>query len=88
MKQPNSVKDMGKHPGEPLAQINHLEQIPLPPPFDKIDEEPEFAQLSDAAREKYVVLDDTIADAEIYRMIDDSYDLVVQGLPKAKRSVA
>ena len=61
MKQPNSVKDMGRHPGEPLAQIDFLEQIPLPPPFDKIDEEPEFARLSDEAREKYVVLDDTIA---------------------------
>ena len=34
-----------------------------------------------------VVLDDTIVDAEIYGMIDDSYDLVVQGLPKAKRPV-
>jgi len=32
-----------------------------------------------------VVLDDTIADAEIFTMIDDSYDLVVQGLPKVKR---
>jgi len=61
MKQPNSVKDMGKRPGEPLAQINPLEQIPLPPPFDKLEDEPEFAQLSDSAREKYVVLDDTIA---------------------------
>ncbi|TNF49260.1 MAG: MmcQ/YjbR family DNA-binding protein [Deltaproteobacteria bacterium] len=32
-----------------------------------------------------VVLDDTIADAEIFTMIDDSYDLVVQGLPKVRR---
>jgi len=61
MKQPNSVKDLGRRPGEPLAQINQLEQIPLPPPFDKLDEEPVFGQLSDEAREKYVVLDDTIA---------------------------
>ncbi len=61
MKQPDSVKDMGRRPGEPLAQINQFEQIPLPPPFDKLEDEPEFAQLSDSAREKYVVLDDTIA---------------------------
>ncbi|HSL19566.1 MAG TPA: (Fe-S)-binding protein [Methylomirabilota bacterium] len=61
MKQPDSVKDLGKHRGEPLAQINQFEQIPLPPPFDKLDEEPEFGQLSAEAREKYVVLDDTIA---------------------------
>jgi predicted DNA-binding protein (MmcQ/YjbR family) len=31
-----------------------------------------------------VVLDGTIADAEIYGMVDDSYSLVLQGLPKAK----
>jgi hypothetical protein len=30
-----------------------------------------------------VVLDGTIADAQIYGMIDDSYALVLQGLPKA-----
>ena len=35
MKQPDSVKDMGKHPGEPLAQINQFEQIPLPPPHPR-----------------------------------------------------
>ena len=35
-----------------------------------------------------VVLDGTIAAAEIYGMIDDSYDLVLQGLPKAKPPVA
>jgi predicted DNA-binding protein (MmcQ/YjbR family) len=31
-----------------------------------------------------VVLDGTIADAEIYGMINDSYAYVLQGLPKAK----
>jgi len=61
MKQPKSVKDIGKHSGEPLAQINPMEQIPLPPPFDKLEDEPEFPAISDDAREKYVVLDDTIA---------------------------
>ena len=61
MKQPDSVKDMGKHSGEPLAQINPMEQIPLPPPFDKLEDEPAFPAVSDLAREKYVVLDDTIA---------------------------
>ena len=61
MKQPDSVKDIAKNPGQPLAQIDPLQQIPLPPPFDKLDEEPPFAQLSEEAREKFVVLDDTIA---------------------------
>ena len=32
-----------------------------------------------------VLLDGSIPDAEIYAMIDESYQLVVQGLPKAKR---
>ncbi len=32
-----------------------------------------------------VVLDGSIPDTEIYAMIDDSYGLVVQGLPKSMR---
>lgn len=32
-----------------------------------------------------VVLDGSIPDAEVLSMIDDSYALVVQGLPKSKR---
>jgi len=32
-----------------------------------------------------VVLDGSIPELEIYPMIDDSYDLVVQGLPKSRR---
>nr|WP_155809031.1 MmcQ/YjbR family DNA-binding protein [Desulfuromonas acetoxidans] len=35
-----------------------------------------------------VILDGSIADDEIFSMIDDSYDLVVQGLPKSKRPVS
>jgi ferredoxin len=61
MKQPKSVKDIAKNPGEPLAQIVPTEQVPLPPPFDDFNEEPKYAEISDKAREKYVVLDDTIA---------------------------
>ena len=33
MKQPDSVKDIAKNSGQPLASINPLEQVPLPPPF-------------------------------------------------------
>ena len=32
-----------------------------------------------------IILDGSIADAELVAMIDDSYDLVFQSLPKAKR---
>jgi len=79
MKQPDSVKDMGKKPGEPLAQINQLEQIPLPPPFDKLEDEPQFAKLSDEAREKYVVLDDTIAVNIEKPKTKEDEDALVQG---------
>ena len=34
-----------------------------------------------------VLLDGSIPDVEIFSMIDESYDLVVQGLPKSKRPV-
>jgi len=34
-----------------------------------------------------IILDGTIPDAEIFSMIDDSYQLVVQGLPRSKRPV-
>ena len=44
-----------------LAQIDPGDQIPLPPPFDNLDEEPFFKQLSEDAQAKYEVLDDTIA---------------------------
>lgn len=35
-----------------------------------------------------VILDGSISDEEIFSMIDDSYDLVVSGLPRSKRPVA
>jgi Fe-S oxidoreductase len=59
MKQPASVKDIAK-PSGPLAHIEAADQVPLPPPFDKLEDEPPFAELTEAAREKYEVLDDTI----------------------------
>jgi len=34
-----------------------------------------------------VILDGSIDDSEIQSMIDDSYNLVVKGLPKAKRPI-
>ncbi len=43
-----------------IAQIKPEDQKPLPPPFDDLDEEPFFEQLSEEARNKYALLDDTI----------------------------
>lgn len=44
-----------------LFEINQKDQQPLPPPFDDIDEEPLFSRLTEEAKKKYVLLDDTIA---------------------------
>ena len=53
-------RDFGDGDGA-LARIAFEEQVPLPPPFDRIEEEPPFKSLTEQAREKYVQLDDTIA---------------------------
>jgi Fe-S oxidoreductase len=55
-----SIQDIARGEG-PLTHVDIEDQIPLPPPFDKREEEPVFAPLSDQARKKYEVLDDTIA---------------------------
>ena len=62
MKQPKSVKDISTVDiNTPLAKLDIFEQPPLPPPFDKIDDLPKMKELTEDAKEKYVVLDDTIA---------------------------
>jgi Fe-S oxidoreductase len=55
------IKDMGTAEG-PLAHIEAEDQIPLPPPFDRLEDEPELHPLSDKARANFECsLDDTIA---------------------------
>ena len=61
MKQPTKVTEISKPDDGPLSWIDVQEQIPLPPPYDNIMEEPPIPPLSDAAKEKYEVLDGTIA---------------------------
>jgi len=60
MKQPRSVKDIARG-DEPLAHIEIKNQPPLPPPYDKEGEVPNFKPLTDKARESFTCLDDTIA---------------------------
>lgn len=55
-----SFEDFSQGEGS-IAQIRPEDQVPLPPPFDKLDEEPFFKQLSEEAKKKYALLDDTIA---------------------------
>ena len=55
------LTDISKGEG-PLVDIPIEDQIPLPPPFDKIEDEPAHTPLTDAAKEKYECdLDMTIA---------------------------
>jgi len=60
MKQPASLNDISRGEG-PLAIVELRDQVPLPPPFDELDEEPPIRPLTEKARESFVVLDDTIA---------------------------
>ena len=58
--QPKNVKDIAKGDG-PLASLVLSEQPPLPYPFDKVDDLPKMKPLSEEAKKKYVVVDDSIA---------------------------
>jgi Fe-S oxidoreductase len=54
-----TIKDFSKGDG-PLTKVEIEDQIPLPAPYDKFEEEPPIGELTDKA-DKFVVLDDTIA---------------------------
>jgi len=58
MRQPNSVKDISKGDG-PLASVGIHDQTPLPPPYDKLDDEPKIDPLPEKAK-GMVQLDDTV----------------------------
>ena len=60
MKKPVTIEEFSKGEG-PLTHVEPEDQIPLPPPFDKIDEEPPLRPLPEASQQKYECLDDTIA---------------------------
>jgi hypothetical protein len=55
-----SIHDLARGTG-PVTTLSLEDQEPLPPPFDKLDEEPRFKPLAETAKQKFVVLDDTIA---------------------------
>ena len=60
MKAPKSVKDISKGDG-PIAHVAVADQIPLPPPFDKLEEEKEIPPLKEQTKENYAcILDDTV----------------------------
>ena len=45
----------------PISRVAIHDQTPLPPPFDKLEDEPWMAQLADEVQAKFTCLDDTIA---------------------------
>jgi Fe-S oxidoreductase len=59
MKRLKSIKDFSRG-DEPLAHVELSDQIPLPPPYDKLEDEPPIPPLTEKA-EKFEVLDDTVA---------------------------
>ncbi len=54
-----TINDISKGDGA-ISCVDPEDQIPLPPPFDKIEEEPTIGALTDKAKESYEVVDDTI----------------------------
>ncbi len=66
--EPSSIEDISKA-GEQLAHVCEEDLLPLPPPYDQVDDLPPYKPMSDSSREGYEsTLDDTMT----------------VGLPKAK----
>ena len=54
------IRDISKGDG-PLVHIVNEDQVPLPPPFDKLEDEPRIPPLSDQVKQRFECnLDDTI----------------------------
>ena len=60
MKSPASISELSQGNG-PVASIDAEDRIPLPPPYDTPESEPESRSLSEQARERFACLDDTVA---------------------------
>ena len=60
------LTDISKNEDEQLADINLNELIPLPPPYDKVEEQPGFKRLTDDQRDRLVCnLDGVVSYAAI-----------------------
>jgi Fe-S oxidoreductase len=81
------VKDLAKNPGLPLAHIEPSDQTPLPPPFDTPENDPPMRPLSDEAKQKYAVLDDTIAVNIERPATKEEEDRLVQGFLNGLRKL-
>jgi len=55
-----TIKDFSK-PSEQLAHVAPEDLYPLPPPYDKLEEQPGFKKLTEDARKRFeTTLDDTM----------------------------
>jgi len=56
------VEDFGKHANEQLTSIEMEDLVPLPPPYDKLDEQPEWKEIKPEHKENIVCnLDGVVA---------------------------
>jgi len=56
------IEDISKNPGRQLTHIDPQDLMPLPPPYDKVDEEPKWKEIKPEQKEAVESsLDDTIA---------------------------
>jgi Fe-S oxidoreductase len=56
------VGDIGKNPDEPLSPVKLEDLVPLPPPYDRFDEEAEWKEITEKTREGLVCnLDGVVA---------------------------
>ncbi|MHC4274207.1 MAG: (Fe-S)-binding protein, partial [Planctomycetota bacterium] len=56
------VEDIGKRPDQPLSPVRLEDLVPLPPPYDKFDEETEWKEIKESSRDGMVCnLDGTVA---------------------------
>jgi Fe-S oxidoreductase len=82
-----SIHDLPRPGDNPISRLELQEQEPLPPPFDRIDQEPGIKPLSQQAREKYVNLDDTIAVNIPKPKTQEEKDRLVQGFISGMRKL-
>ena len=89
MKDRVSVQDISKRDGEVLSPISLEELVPLPPPYDKLDEQPAWKELAPAAKERMVCnLDGVVAlslpqpenEAEEKKYVENPFAIYLSGM--------
>jgi Fe-S oxidoreductase len=87
MNGPVRVKDIGKRPGELLSPLGVEDLAPLPPPYDRIEDQPKWKELTAGARDGLVCNLDGVIAASLPKPKDAAeeqqyVDRFVEGLRK------